>query len=199
MIIPLDKAYPSIHGAPVIDRIDTDIFARTYFAACMACGFCKDSCCQYGVDVDIKNVARIQAVADKLEPYVGSTRDQWFEDIYETDPHFPGGQVTRTKVKDGACIFLNRQGRGCLLHSFALNENMNFNDIKPLVSAIFPVTFAEGCLCPSDEILDNELICRDRGPSLYEGSRSDLLHYFGPELIALLDGLLPVHRHDAAQ
>jgi len=194
MIIPLAKAYPSIHGAPVIDRIDTAIFARTYFAHCMDCGFCKDSCCQYGVDVDIKNVARINAVADRLEPFVGSTRDQWFEAGFEDDPHFPGAKVTRTKVVNGACVFLNRKGRGCLLHSFALQEGTPFNDIKPLVSAIFPVTFDGGCLCPSDEVLDSELICRDQGPSLYEGARSDLLYYFGPDFIVLLDGLLPLHK-----
>ncbi len=160
----------------------------------MQCSFCGDSCCQYGVDVDIENVSRIMNVADRLEPFVGSKRDEWFEGGYESDVHFPGGRVTRTKVKDGACIFLNRTGRGCLLHSFAVQEGMNFNDIKPLVSAIFPVTFAEGCLCPSDEILDNELICRDQGPSLYEGARSDLRHYFGEECIAVLDGLLEKHR-----
>lgn len=194
MIITLDKSYPSIYGAPVIDRIDSAIFQRTYFAHCMQCSFCGDSCCQYGVDVDIENVSRIMHVADRLEPFVGSKRDEWFEDGYESDVHFPGGRVTRTKVKDGACIFLNRTGRGCLLHSFAMQEGMNFNDIKPLVSAIFPVTFAEGCLCPSDEILDNELICRDQGPSLYEGARSDLRHYFGEECIAVLDGLLEKHR-----
>lgn len=194
MIIPLARPYPSIHGAPVIDRIDTTIFQRTYFAHCMQCSFCGDSCCQYGVDVDIENVSRIMNVADKLEPFVGSKRDEWFEGGYDSDTHFPGGKVTRTRVKDGACIFLNRKGRGCMLHSFALQEDMNFNDIKPLVSAIFPVTFAEGCLCPSDEILDNELICRDQGPSLYEGARSDLQHYFGSEFIAILDGFLEKHR-----
>ena len=194
MIIPLDKPYPSIHGAPVIDRIDTAIFARTYFVHCMDCGFCGDSCCQYGVDVDVHNVVRIQAVADKLEPFVGSARDEWFEVGFEDDPHFPGGKVTRTRVKDGACVFLNRKGRGCLLHSFALQEGFNFNDIKPLVSAIFPVTFDSGCLCASDEILTNELICRDQGPSLYEGARSDLLHYFGADLIRILDEWLPAYR-----
>lgn len=195
MIITLEKSYPSIHGAPVIDRIDIAIFQRTYFAYCMQCSFCNDSCCQYGVDVDIENVARIMRVADKLEPFVGSKRDEWFDGAYENDQHFPGGKVTRTSVKDGACIFLNRKGRGCLLHSFAVQEGFNFNDIKPLVSAIFPVTFAEGCLCPSDEILDNELVCRDQGPSLYEGARSDLRHYFGDELIAILDGFLEKHRN----
>ena len=35
MIIALAKLYPSIYGAPVIDRIDTAIFTRTYFAHCM--------------------------------------------------------------------------------------------------------------------------------------------------------------------
>ena len=194
MIIPLPHSYPSIHGAPVIDRIDTAIFARTYFAQCMDCSFCGDSCCQYGVDVDVHNVARINDVADRLEPFVGSARDQWFEGGFEDDAHFPGGKVTRTKIVNGACVFLNRTGRGCLLHSFALQENFDFNDIKPLVSSIFPVTFDGGCLCPSDEVIENELICRDQGSSLYEGARSDLLHYFGADFIALLDGLLPLHR-----
>ena len=194
MIIKLPQSYSALYGAPVIDRIDTDIFTRTYFAHCMDCGFCGDSCCQYGVDVDVKNVARINAVADKLEPFVGSSRDQWFESGFESDPHFPGGLVTRTKVVDGACVFLNRKGRGCLLHSFALQDGFNFNQIKPLVSAIFPVTFDSGCLCPSDEIPTNELICQGVGPSLYEGSRSDLLHYFGAEMIAILDKMLTRYR-----
>lgn len=194
MIIPLDKPYPSIHGLPVIDRVDSAIFSRRYFAHCMACGFCGDSCCQYGVDIDCENVARIEAVADRLEPFVGVPRDQWFEPGYEADPVFPDGRVTRTQVKDGACVFLNRKGRGCLLHSFALQEGVSPNDLKPLVSAIFPVTFDAGCLCPSDEILDNELICRDQGSSLYEGARSDLGHYFGAGLLVVLDGLLRRYR-----
>lgn len=189
MIIPLDRPYPSIHGAPVIDRVDSAIFTRLYFAHCMACGFCGDSCCQYGVDIDRENVARIVAVADRLEPFVGVPRQAWFEATYEADPAFPGGQATRTQVKDGACVFLNRRGRGCLLHSFALQEGLNPHDLKPLVSAIFPVTFDAGCLCPSDEILDNELVCRDRGPSLYEGARDDLGHYFGPDFLTALDSV----------
>ncbi|QQG36792.1 MAG: hypothetical protein HYS17_03205 [Micavibrio aeruginosavorus] len=194
MIIPLDKPYPSILGAPVIDRVDSAIFSRRYFAHCMACGFCGDSCCQYGVDIDIENVGRIMDVADRLEPFAGSRRDQWFENGYEDDPYFPGGKVTRTQVKNGACVFLNRKGRGCLLHSFALQEGINPNDLKPLVSAIFPVTFDAGCLCPSDEILDNELICRDLGSCLYEGARADLGYYFGTEFVAVLDDLFPRYR-----
>lgn len=194
MIVSLPKAYPSLHGVPVIERIDTDIFVQTYFAHCMECGFCGDSCCQYGVDVDIENVKRIEAVADRLEAFVGSTRDQWFEEGYGDDPDFPGGLATRTKVVDGACVFLNRKGRGCLLHSFALQEGFNFNEIKPLVSAIFPVTFDSGCLCASDEIVTKELICQGAGPSLYEGARADLLHYFGAEMIAVLDNMLPHYK-----
>lgn len=195
MIIKLDKPYASRHGVPVIESIDTDIFTRTYFSHCMNCTFCGDSCCQYGVDVDVENVGRIMAVADKLEPFVGSKRDEWFDDsAAEDEPEYPGGRVTRTNVKDGACIFLNRKGRGCLLHSFALQEGFEPNTIKPLVSAIFPVTFYDRMLCAAEEVTENELVCRDQGLSLYEGARSDLLYYFGTELIAQLDQLLPLHR-----
>ncbi|MGH7270355.1 MAG: hypothetical protein ACREJ3_07970, partial [Polyangiaceae bacterium] len=67
MIHHLSRAYACRWGAPIIERVDTEIFVRTYFVHCMACSYCKDSCCQYGTDIDVENVARVEAHAAAIE------------------------------------------------------------------------------------------------------------------------------------
>ena len=47
----------------------------------------------------------------------------------------------RTQVKDGRCVFLNRQARGCKVHSYCLDKGLDYHLLKPLVSILFPVTF----------------------------------------------------------
>jgi hypothetical protein len=66
MIRKLRTAYPSRYGTPTITRISTAIFTKTYFAHCTACGFCHDSCCSYGVDVSVDEIARLESYADAL-------------------------------------------------------------------------------------------------------------------------------------
>jgi Fe-S-cluster containining protein len=110
MIVQLSQAYASRAGVPSIDRVDDTIFQRTYFTDCMECGFCHDACCSYGAEIDTENVQRLLAIADQLEPYVGQPRALWFTDQMVDDPETPGGCYTRTRVVDGACVFLNRQG-----------------------------------------------------------------------------------------
>jgi hypothetical protein len=71
MIKELRRAYPSRYGTPIITQVSTAIFTETYFAHCMACRFCHDSCCSYAVDVSIDEIARLEAHADALERYIG--------------------------------------------------------------------------------------------------------------------------------
>jgi hypothetical protein len=189
VIHTLSQSYPCRWGAPVIDRVDTAIFVRTYFVSCLSCGYCKDSCCQYGSDVDSENVARIESHADAIEAYTGVTRDRWFTGRWSEDSEFPGGRQTRTAVEDGACVFRNRKGRGCMLHSYALDRGLDYHDFKPLVAALFPVTFDGGLLHQSNEIVDRSLQCIDDGPTLFEGARSEIEWYFGGALAAELDAL----------
>ena len=66
---------------------------------------------------------------------------------------------------------------------------MDYHDLKPIVSTLFPIPFDKGQLQPSDEVDDRTLVCLDSGPSLYRGARTELLHYFGMELITELDSL----------
>jgi hypothetical protein len=185
----LPRSFPSRDGVPVIARVDPRIFTLRYFTHCLQCGFCHDWCCQFGVDIELTRVAAIERHADELERYVGVPRDRWFEPGVERDREMPGGGVRRTQVEDGRCVFLRRDGRGCLLHAFALDRGMDYHAFKSMVDCLFPLTFGRGLLCPADEIVDGELVCAGQGPTLYRGVREELRYYFGDECIAALDAL----------
>jgi Fe-S-cluster containining protein len=189
MIIALSKAYASREGMPVITHVETDIFVRTYFMHCMQCDFCHDSCCGYGADIDAANVKRLQAHAPALESIVGVPREKWFVPVYTEDGDYPSGRYTRTRVARDSCVFLNRQGRGCLIHKYCMERGINFHELKPLVCSLFPLTFHEGLLFPSEEITDESLQCLGAGPTLYRGAREDVRYYFGNDMVAELDAL----------
>jgi Fe-S-cluster containining protein len=169
--------------------VDPAIFRRTYFGACLGCSFCHDSCCQHGVDVSVVERDRILAHADALEPIVGVPRDRWFRDEIADDADFPGGAATRTAVVDGGCVFLRRGARGCTLHAFALDRGADYHDVKPMVSALFPVTFGAGALLCSEELADGSLVCAGAGPTAYEMARHELSYYFGAAMLVELDAL----------
>ena len=189
MIVPLSRPYPSRAGAPVIDRVDLGIYLETFFAACFDCTFCHDWCCFYGASVDPLTVERITAHAGDLEAYLGIPRDQWFEGGFRPDAGYPGGGFLRTRVVEGACVFLNRRGRGCMLHRFALESGAPVEDVKPMVCTLFPVLWEDGVLGPAEEVRERGLVCLGPGLSLYRSARPAILHYFGPELVAELDAL----------
>jgi hypothetical protein len=188
-MIALSKAYVCVLGAPVITTIDPAIFTYGYFTHCMACGFCKDSCCSYGVDIDVENVARILALGEDFDAFVGVPRAGWFTSQTWQDREFPGGAQKRTRVLDGACVFLDREKRGCKIHAYSVEKGIDYHRLKPLVSTLFPVTFEGGALVASGEIEDGSLICSGEGPTLYDGVRSELAHYFGEDFVAELDVL----------
>lgn len=188
-IVALSRAYPSKFAQPVIHSVDTAIFAHRYFTRCMACSFCHDQCCTYGVDIDVENMARLKALGPDFAAYVGIPADAWFESEIEADPEFPGGAAGRTAVRDCACVFLNRESRGCKIHAYCLDKGVDYHLLKPLVSTLFPVTFDHGVLCVSEEVLDKSLVCVDQGPVLYDGVRGELEYYFGAQFVTEIDGL----------
>jgi hypothetical protein len=189
LLVPLRRAYAAREGSPVVHRVEAALFTHRYFGACLSCGFCADACCRHGVDADAHTVARILARADTLEPVVGLPRGDWFETEREDDADAPGGWFTRTRTRDGYCVFKNRAGRGCLLHAWALGAGEDYHLVKPMVSALFPVTFGDGTLCLSEELQDGTLVCEGPGPTAYEAARGELLYYFGEELVGELDSV----------
>lgn len=188
MVIKLKNSYPCIHGLPVIHSVDTDIFQITYFMHCMQCTFCNDQCCSYGADIDMLNVNRIMNKADELEEFTGIKRDKWFYPKKRRwDFEYPGHEYTRTTKSKDACIFLNRKGRGCLLHSFALAKGYDYHEFKPFFCTIFPVTYFDGVLVTPEEIDEKITACLGSGPTLYQGARNELQYYFGEALVSELD------------
>ncbi|HEY5347786.1 MAG TPA: YkgJ family cysteine cluster protein [Rhizomicrobium sp.] len=188
-VVALTRDYPCHMGGPVLRHVDTRIFGLRYFMNCMACTFCNDICCSYGVDVDLENVARLRAAPQAFKDYVGVPESEWFTDEVIRDAEFPSGKHVRTQVRNGRCVFLNREARGCKIHSFSLDNGLDYHLLKPMVSVLFPLTFEHGVLVASNEVLDKSLICEGAGPTAYEGSRGELLYYFGEALVAELDGL----------
>ena len=185
----LSKSYTSIEGTPTIDSVDLNIFRLSYFSACLSCTFCGHSCCNWGVDIDVENVERIRQRKDELEAYLGTKWDDWFTGEWEVTPDYPGGKATRTKVVNGSCVFQNRENGACKLHSFALDQGFDYHVIKPLISSLFPITFGDGLMCLGEELYEGSLICQGNGPSCYDAQRSEILHYWGAELVAELDAI----------
>jgi hypothetical protein len=188
-IVPLSTSYPCRIGGPTLSSVDTAMFSLRYFQHCMACTFCHDDCCKYGVDVDLDNVARLKATDEKFKARIGYPEDQWFTSEVVADAEFPSGQHVRTQVRDGACVFRDRIGRGCLIHSYCLEEGLDYRSLKPMVSILFPLTFDYGLLHVSNEAFDGSLICSGSGPTCYQGARDELIYYFGAALARELDAL----------
>ena len=176
-------------GAPVVRAVDDAIFTRHYFGHCMRCAFCADACCTHGVDVSVVERDRILARSGELAPLVSLPPERWFVEGLVDDPDFPGGAATRTAVVDGACVFLRRDRRGCLIHGALLANGEDYHTLKPMVSTLFPVTFGDGALLCSEELFDGTLACAGDGPTAYEMARSELAYYFGAELVTELDAL----------
>lgn len=196
VINKLQTSYASRYGVPVIHSVDSNIFVWTYYTFCKDCSFCHDECCAHGVDVDVTNVNRIKAHARELEIYTGVERARWFTNDYTVDEEFPGLRYARTQIVDGACVFHNPQAKGCMLHSFCLKHGMDYHELKPMVSCLFPITFDNGLLHPADEVEAEQLICLGHGPTLYRGIRDEILYYFGDGMVRDLDEMEKEFVHD---
>ncbi|MDQ1368004.1 MAG: hypothetical protein QOF20_357 [Acidimicrobiaceae bacterium] len=96
-------------------------------------------CCSLGADLDgVDEARRIAALAATLSPEVFEHHEAAGDGgLFDDDT------CTRTRVVDGACIFLNRPGfeggAGCALHLAALAAGESPIDWKPSVCWQLPV------------------------------------------------------------
>ena len=188
-LLPLSRGYVARDGAPFIAAVDRAIFTQRYFARCMSCGFCADSCCAHGVDVDGRVERVLLAEAPAIERHTGVRVEDWFRGDAVADEDAPGGTLRRTAVRDGYCVFHAAGARGCTLHSYAIATGRDYHLVKPMVSTLFPVTFGSGALLVSDELDDGTLRCAGDGPTAYEAARDELAYYFGESLVQELDSV----------
>lgn len=188
-VIRLSRAYVARMGVPMIREVAADIFTRTYFTHCTKCTFCAQQCCSYGVDVDKAVYDQLTKVRADVERITGRSFDSCFTGKFETDAEYPGGGAHRAIVVDGRCVFLNRKNGLCNLHALAIDLGRDYHELKPLISALFPLTFGDGLLLVTEEVMEKSLACLGDGPSLYDGVRSELEYYFGADFVAELDAV----------
>ncbi len=188
-VLALSRDHPSIFKAPILRSVDTRIFALRYFTHCMACTFCNDQCCSYGVDIDAENAEKLLAMGDDFKAFVGVPASEWFTHEIVEDAEFPSGRNRRTRTLGAHCVFHSKDGRGCLIHAYCLENGLDYHLYKPMVSILFPLTFEHGCLVASSEAVDRSLVCAGSGPSLYDGVRGELEYYFGEGLVEELDAM----------
>jgi hypothetical protein len=116
-------------------------------------GRAEDGCCNHGAFfTDTDDLDRVEAAVAELTPldwqrHPGTAvgRADWTEPDTLTEP--ADGEVAeealRTRVVDGACLFLNRPGHpggaGCALHAMALRQGRHPLETKPDVCWQLPV------------------------------------------------------------
>jgi Fe-S-cluster containining protein len=183
MIIHLKNNYSSIYNLPIINKINTNIFNIKYNSNCLTCDFCDDYCCSHGVDIDIENVKRILKFKTELEN-ISST--DWFFDNYNIDDEFPGKLFTRIKTKNNKCVFYNFKERGCLIHKFCLENNIDVYYLKPITCSLFPISFNNGEL---SSMIDESYICANDNISLFDNLKLELKYYFGKEFVNELEAI----------
>ena len=113
-------------------------------------GRTSDGCCSHGAFFSGKDdEKRIKGFAAELTPDewqfhdIGHARRGAKLDITERDSAGDDENRTRTRLHDGACIFLNRPGfgagEGCALHGHALRTGRHPVETKPEVCWQLPV------------------------------------------------------------
>ena len=108
-----------------------------------------DGCCTLGAHfADAEDEARAAAAVERLTPEVWQLQHRaghrgWVE--AESEESVAEGDLPgrKTRVVDGACIFLNRPGSaagpGCALHKLALDEGRPITETKPDVCWQLPL------------------------------------------------------------
>ncbi|MCW2676490.1 MAG: uncharacterized protein JWR70_1530 [Modestobacter sp.] len=161
--VPLDFAREWVEFA---DPADPDHLVRadlTWLTSAWTCiygrgcagvveGRPADGCCTHGAFfTDADDLARVGAAVAELTDTDWQFAPRWRADWTEADPlnepdpgtGEPVDQALRTRVVDGACVFLNRPGHpagaGCALHAMALRTGRHPLETKPDVCWQLPV------------------------------------------------------------
>lgn len=185
---------------PRFHQVWASIFTKKLVADCMthSCVYMEpetgvdhhklDACCQYGCDVDLHErdaiLARAPEIRSRLRAEVADL--PWFEAEIEDDADYPSGQVVRSAVHDGGCLFLAHDRRGCAIHRTSLEAGWDFRGVKPAICRLFPLSYEEDVICIADEYPEYSCAHVD-GPTLYRITRDAFADIFGPELVTALD------------
>ena len=179
--LPLSRAYVARDGAPVIHEVDAAIFHAPVLRPLHALRLLRATRAASTASTSPSRSATASSrSADAIEPRVGVPRDAWFDARRSsTTPIFPAARRRAPRWSTAAASFSGaRRAAACCTPS-RWSEGEDYHVLKPMVSALFPVTFGGGALLCSEELTDGSLVCAGEGPTAYEMARDELAYYFG--------------------
>ena len=172
-----------------IHSVENELFRQRCFPDCLNFNVCRDVCCSYGCDIDRAEAELILEIKDELEPLLNIPAQRWFKKKWTKDADFPSGEYTRSRISRGKCVFYAHDMRGCMLHRYADMKGIDPHHIKPMVCFMFPATWEKGNLLVAGFL--SELPCAARGITIFEAQKREIGYYFGREIVAELEGLIP--------
>ena len=165
-----------------------------------------DGCCTLGAHfADTEDEERVAEAVSWLTPEQWQLRDVglaqgWVE---VEDPDDTAAEPSRkTRVHDGACVFLNRPGfaggTGCALHKLALDTGLPLADTKPDVCWQLPQRRQYRTVTRGDETTYLEVSIGEYGRDGWGPGGADLDWYCSSNTDAHV-GTEPVYRSNAAE
>ena len=155
---PILRKHKLAHIAEL--RVAEDIL-RTRFAAHCSMGNCRGTCCSDGVDLDPSARDKILNYADRVRSEMDESQQHdpanWFTDEFE-DEDFPSRRAASTRTHNGACVFLNKQGR-CVLQLIESQAGSEVGILKPFFCTAYPICISSGLLTIDDEECAGQFQC----------------------------------------
>ncbi len=161
-----------------------------------------DGCCTLGAHfadrADERRVGRaVRQLTSAQWQYRSAARQGgWAE--FESPDHVAEGERPgrKTRIVDGACIFLNRPGfpagQGCALHLLALDQGRNLTETKPDVCWQLPIRRQYRTVTRTDETSYTEVTIGEYGRDGWGPGGADLDWYCSSNTEAH-HGTLPVY------
>jgi hypothetical protein len=120
-------------------------------------GRAADGCCTHGAYFsEPEDESRVAGFVDRLKKKHWEHADVGRADGWAEEDELDGEPARKTRVVDGACIFLNRPGfkggAGCALHGLALREGLHPLETKPDVCWQLPLRRAQEVVERADEV-----------------------------------------------
>lgn len=158
---------------------------------------CRGDCCRQGVDVDLAERDRILEYADRIVGLMDLAQQQdprqWFGEPFE-DSDFPSGKAASTRLRHGACTFLDDQGL-CVLQKAECGIPSATENLKPFFCRAYPLTLDNGTLTvDTNQCAGETRCCRavDGGEmTIFEVCEFELEHVLGAKGLDELRAMRP--------
>jgi len=164
-------------------RVDPAVLEARFAAGCST-AHCNAGCCRAGVDADVVERDRILAHAGLIQRHMDPQQEadpaSWFDAEAFADADMPSGFAVTTKVRHGACVFLNRESR-CVLQ-IASAEAGDGTDLKPFFCHAYPLTLDEGMLTLDPHLATRPECCAQTsggGATVFEACATELRFMLG--------------------